>query len=319
VRNVGIEYPEPRMMGFYDLGPVPELEPTQILLRTRYSGVTNGTERHAMLAEHGWKRFPGRHGYQHIGQIESVGESVSGFRPDDWIFYGQYVGHRAWHAIEIDPHGAHLCLPLPEDVDRKHCALFGVAGVALRAVRRLGVAAGQKVWVAGLGSIGQFAAQCARAVGADVTVTDVDDRRMAVAAKLGAHRVIRADDASASGALKQAGPFDCIIDCCGVESLLEQIAQMGVLARNGVVGLMAVRSDTTFPWSMLHGREARLEVSCHFGLDDLRVLLHLYRQGVVRIEPLVSHGVSVDQAPVIYEALRDDPRRLLGVIFDWSE
>jgi 2-desacetyl-2-hydroxyethyl bacteriochlorophyllide A dehydrogenase len=318
MRNAGIEYIEPGRMGFYDLGTPSDLQPNQILLRTRYSGVTNGTERHALLGEHGWKKFPGRHGYQHVGQVESVGQAVKRFAPGDWVFYGQYVGHKAWHVIDIDPHENHLCLPLPEHVDRRHCALFGVAGVALRAVRRMGIAAGQRVWVAGLGPIGQFAAQAARAVGARVTVTDVVDQRLAAAASLGAHEVINVDGSAGKDRLRQAGPFDCILDCCGAESLLDEIAEMGILASSGLIGLMAVRSRTCFPWAMLHGREARIEVSCHFRVDDLRVLLHLYEQQMVRIAPLVTHCVPVDQAPEIYRILRDRPRELLGVIFEWS-
>ena len=72
--NIGIEYPEARQMRFYDLADPGPLEPDQILIRTRYSAITNGTERHALMAEFGWKRFPSRHGYQHVGVIVEVGK-----------------------------------------------------------------------------------------------------------------------------------------------------------------------------------------------------------------------------------------------------
>ncbi len=80
-----------------------------------------------------------------------------------------------------------------------------------------------------------------------------------------------------------------------------------------------MRSETTFLWGMLHQSEASIEVSCHFSLDDLRVLLHFVRQGTIRVEPVVSHIVPIVQSPAIYETLRDHPGDLLGVIFDWGE
>jgi 3-hydroxyethyl bacteriochlorophyllide a dehydrogenase len=177
----------------------------------------------------------------------------------------------------------------------------------------------QNVWVAGAGLIGQFAAQAARALGARVTITDVNENRLSIAQKLGAHRVINVRETSGNSALKAGGPYDRIIDACGLESIFLDIHEAGLLAYSGVIGAIAVRAKTVFPWSMLHGREASIEVSCHYSLDDLRVVLHFVRQGIIQIEPLISHFVPIDQAPSIYGMLRDRPGELLGVIFDWTD
>jgi len=324
VRNTGIEYPERGKMRFYDLGPPPDPGPTQILIQTRYSGITNGTERHALMAEHGWEHFPGRHGYQHVATVIAVGDSVKQFKPDDLVYFGQYVGHRGWHLVDVahaDLHSgaSHLCIHLPAGVEPKQCALLGVAGVAMRGVRRFRVAPARNVWVAGLGPIGQFAAQAARAFGATVTVSDVDDRRLEVAQELGAHRVIDAKEGGGFEALKAKAPYDCMIDACGVESLLLEIHKHRLLAYKGVVGALAVRSQAVFQWSMLHMLEASIEVSCHYSLDDLRVVLHFLQRGDIRVEPLISHVVPIDEAPEIYGIMRDRPRDLLGVVFDWSD
>jgi threonine dehydrogenase-like Zn-dependent dehydrogenase len=316
-RNIAIEYPAKGQMAFADLGEPPALKPTQILLRTLYSGITNGTERHALMAEHFWRAFPSRHGYQHVAEVQAVGESVRDFRPGDRVFYGDYVGHRGWHVVDVG--GPHLCLKLPDEGALDRYALMGVAGVAMRGVRRCRVAPAQNVWVAGLGLIGQFTAQAARAVGAQVTVTDINEKRLAIAAELGAHRVLDARDPATEVQLKAAGPYHCILDCAGAASFFPQVQRDRLLAPHGVIGLLAVRTETTFNWGMLHaGVEGSIEVSCHFGLDDLRVLLHFLRYGVIRVEPLVSHRVSIDEASAIYATLRDRPADLLGVIFDWA-
>ena len=323
MRSLGIEYASAGVMHFVDIGQPPQPGPNEVLIETMYSGITNGTERHALLGEHGWKgAFPSRHGYQHVGVIKGLGEFVKGFRVGDWVFYGRYVGHRGWNIQDVsrsDPQAndSHLVIRLPDDIDRELCALFGVAGVALRAVRRLRVKATQRVWVVGAGPIGLFAAQAARAFGAHVTVTDLIARRLSAARELGAHRVIDASDKDSQAILKEGGPYDCIIDASGTGGLLEEIRRLGLLAHGGAIGLIAVRSETTFLWSMLHGTEASIEVSCHFGLGDLAVLIDLVRRGVIRIAPMVSRREPIQRAPEIYATLRDRPSELLGVVFDW--
>jgi len=320
MHNIGIEFTACGQMGFYDLGDPPDPSPTQILIRTHYSGITNGTERHALMADFGYGgSYPGRHGYQHVGIVEAVGSQVRAFREGDVVFYGQYVGHRGWHIVEIgSANQTHLCLKLPDNVDHELCALLGVAGVGMRHIRRIRVAPAQNVWVAGLGPIGQFSAQSARAFGAYVTVTDVVQHRLDVAKELGAHRVINVSDPSGIELLKQDGPYNCIVDACGSLSLLMDIHRNRLLAYRGVIGLIAVRGETTFQWGMLHTLEGSFEVSCHFSLDDLNVIMHFLKLGIIRIEPLVTHRVSITEAPRIYEIMCDQPRELLGVIFNWK-
>lgn len=318
MHNVGIEYPARGQAGFCQLGEPPAPGPGEVLLRTRLSALTNGTERHALLAEHLWSVFPSRHGYQHVGEVAAVGPGVHDFVPGERVFFGHYVGHRAWHLVKTD--APHLCLKLPDDVDDEDAVLFGVAGVALRGARRCRVGLAQPVWVVGQGLIGQCAAQAARALGACVTVTDVDPRRLELARSLGAHRVLDARDPATPAQLQAAGPFHRILDCSGWEGLLPQVAAQRLLAPGGAIGLLAVRGQVCFPWNMLHGAtEGSLEVSCHFSLDDLLVLLHFVRGGVIRTRPLITHRVPVARAPEIYATLRDHPAELLGVVFHWRE
>ena len=70
---------------------------------------------------------------------------------------------------------------------------------------------------------------------------------------------------------------------------------------------------------MLHQRELSVEVSCHFAVKDLTILRHFVREHIIHIKPVVSHRVSIDEAPDIYTILRDRPAELLGVIFDWYD
>ena len=186
MRKTGIEYPSKGEMHFVDIGNPPEPGPNEVLIETEYSGITNGTERHALLGEHVWKGyFPSRHGYQHVGIIRSVGKDVQDLDEGDPVFYGHYVGHRGWNMQDMSAEN-HLVARLPPELDRGSLALLGVAGVAMRGVRRTRVERGHKVWVAGAGLIGQFATQSARAFGAEVTVSEPIPSRLTRARELGA-------------------------------------------------------------------------------------------------------------------------------------
>lgn len=317
MKNLAIEFVEKGRAAVVPLDEPPPPGPNQLLFETLFTGVTNGTERHALLNEYGFGggHYPSRHGYQHVGRVMAVGSQVDTFRPGDIVFCGDYVGHRGWHITNA--HG--LVIKLEGVEDYLPCALFGVAGVAMRAVRRMRVSAGDNVLVAGQGPIGHFLGQCARAVGARVTVSDMLLSRREAAREAGAHVVLDPADTSYRSTLRCLGPFNFIFDACSAPRLLFEIFEDKILAHGGCIGMMAVRGDTTYPWPLLHGTEARIETSCHFWPDDLRVLLFLVQQGLVRMEPIISDVLSVEEAPSLYARLAAGDPELRGVVFRWSQ
>jgi 2-desacetyl-2-hydroxyethyl bacteriochlorophyllide A dehydrogenase len=316
MRKTALEFVSRGELALRDLGDPPRLGPYELLLETAYTGVTNGTERHALLTEHGFGggQFPSRHGYQHVSKVVAAGSEVSHFGIGDWVFCGRYVGHNGWNVVNENA----LLLKLPASMDHRYCALFGVAGVALRSVRRTGVGPGANVWVAGQGPIGLFTAQAAMAAGARVTVTDKVEKRLDIARKCGAHVVLNAAAEDTERLLKEGGPYHYIYDCCSAKDLLFDVHRNRMLARGGTIAMTAVRDTVGYPWSLLHSTEARITTSCHLDADDLQVLLFLYQQGLMKIEPMVSHFVSIDEAPRIYDMLAHQGNDLLGVIFDWT-
>ncbi|MDE0311087.1 MAG: zinc-binding dehydrogenase [Caldilineaceae bacterium] len=318
MKCIGIEFPELGAARLFDLPGPPQPGPTEIVTRTLFSGVTNGTERHTLMADFG-SRFPARSGYQHVSVIEEVGQRVDQFSAGETVFLGNHGGHRGWHLVDLAAANPRerLCIELPPDLEHEFCALFGIAGVGFRHSRRIRVDAPMRVWVAGLGLIGQSVAQASRALGAHVTVTDLDPRRLEIATQLGAHRVIDINDDSAVESLSEGGPYDRIVDACGAPDLFDFIYEHKLLALYGAIGALAGRQPTVFHQTMLHALRASIESSSHFTLEDLGILRHYCQLDTVRIAPMVTHRVPVEEAPAIYATMRDEPSELLGVIFDW--
>ena len=107
------------------------------------------------------------------GQVESVGKNVSKFNKGDQVFgtaglrmgaYGEYVCLPASYTI----------VPKPYNLSYEKAAAVPLGGMnALHFMRKAKVRHGEKVLVNGAGgSIGTFAVQIAKAMGAEVTAVD---------------------------------------------------------------------------------------------------------------------------------------------------
>ena len=109
--------------------------------------------------------------------------------------YADYMVARASHA-----------LPIPENLSSEEAAPLFCAGLTVyRALKRAGVAAGQKVAIFGVGGLGHLAVQIARAWGAEVIALDLDPAKLALAKELGAAQTLNAGSADDIKALRKAG------------------------------------------------------------------------------------------------------------------
>ena len=107
------------------------------------------------------------------GQVESVGEDVSKFKNGDQVFGSSQ--------LRLGAYGEYLCLPAsyaivlkPENMSFEEAAAVPLGGLnALHYLRRANIKKGEKVLINGAGgSIGTFAVQIAKAMGAEVTAVD---------------------------------------------------------------------------------------------------------------------------------------------------
>jgi NADPH:quinone reductase-like Zn-dependent oxidoreductase len=152
---------------------------------------------------------PGTAGRDVSGVVESVGKSVTQFKPGDEIF-GGCVGAFAEYACAKES----KIVKKPADVTFEQAAAIPIAGMtALQALRDKGkVEAGQKVLVIGAsGGVGTFAVQIAKHLGADVTGV-CSTRNIEMVRGIGADRVI---DYTADDFTNVEDRFDLIVDLAG--------------------------------------------------------------------------------------------------------
>ena len=274
--------------------PRPLADPNKILIKTKYSLISAGTEK--MLVNFGKSNLlakakqkpekvkqvmdkmktdglfatlntvqakldePVALGYCNVGEVVGLGLGVSGFQ------IGDRVLSNGSHAEYVSV-GKNLCAKIPDNVSYKE-AVFSVLGaIALQSVRLAKPEIGESFAVFGLGLVGMLTCQILLAHGCQVICFDYNARRVELAGSFGT----QAFDLSKNG--DPIGIASQLTKECGVDGVIiaastassdpvHQSAQMcrkrGRIILSGVTGLELNRSD-------FYNKELTFQVSCSYG------------------------------------------------------
>ena len=222
--------------------PVPACERGGVLVRTRASVVSSGTEETArMFAKksligkararpdlvrqvlekvkaEGLKSTiekvfakldePIALGYSAAGEVVEAGREAIGLKPGDRVAVAGagYATHAEFNAVPQN-----LCAKIPEGVSYKDAAFATIGAVALQGVRQAQPLIGERVAVIGLGLLGLLTVQILKANGCAVLGIDLDGDRVALAEKLGADSAVSADSKKACDAFTEGRGADAVI------------------------------------------------------------------------------------------------------------
>ncbi|MFI0819472.1 NAD(P)-dependent alcohol dehydrogenase [Streptomyces sp. NPDC021098] len=200
--------------------------------------------------------------------------------------------------------------PLPDDLPLTAGALIEPLAVALHAVRRGGVAVGDRVLITGAGPIGLLVLQAARAVGAgEAVVTDVNPGRLAHASRLGADRVRD----TAHEPLPREQVFDVALDCSGIETAL--VGAVRALRPGGTAVAVGnpVRPLTALPLAWMQRQELTLVTAFRYA-GEFPAAVALAAAGRVDLESLVTARFPLERTAEALHTALTDARQLKVVI-----
>jgi NADPH:quinone reductase-like Zn-dependent oxidoreductase len=208
--------------------PKPTPKDDEVLVRISATTVSTGDWRARSLHLSGGFGFMGRPvfgffgprrpilGTEFAGVVESVGSSVTRFKPGDAVFGfpgGRYGSHAEYRVMPQN--GAIALKPANLTFEEAAALSFGGAN-ALFFLRKAGVKGGDRVLVVGAsGSVGSAAVQIARHLGATVTAV-TSTANVSVMRSLGADEVI--DYTKEDFAFREAA-WDVILDTTGTAPL----------------------------------------------------------------------------------------------------
>lgn len=208
----------------------PRPGPGEVLIRTEAAGVNYPD---GLLVQGLYQVKPERPfspGMEVAGEIESVGEGVTGLAPGDRVLAAVQMGGYAQKAVCP----AARCMPLPEGMDAAEaCALLVAYGTSHHALKQRGaLAAGDWLVVFGAaGATGIAAVQIGKVMGAKVIAVCSTEEKRAIALENGADHAIGYDDLKAEvKALTDGHGADVVYDPVGGAAF---DAATRFMARNG--------------------------------------------------------------------------------------
>jgi len=289
----------------------PQLQRGHVLVKTLYTGLTNGSERHVLSGGPYCSGFPAMVGYQTVGRVVEVGAGVYEFEEGDYVFTNDW-GHKEYSAPPPD----HV-LKLPPGVVLSDAALFGVAACSLHGCARVDVRATERVLVFGLGPIGNTAAQICRAMGAFVVGVDIVSDRVTLAEQYACDLAYHGISPKIHEQLVEHGPYDVVVETTGVDGVIARSIEEVV--NRGRILALAGRIEMKYSNTRAQEKELAFVHCTHFWKLDVYHVLRYYLQRKLRVAPLITHKVPVERMAEVYQTLLETPQNLMGVVFSWAE
>jgi predicted dehydrogenase/threonine dehydrogenase-like Zn-dependent dehydrogenase len=274
--------------------PCPQPARGQLLIRTRRSLVSAGTERMLVdFGKAGWldkaRQQPDKvrmvlekmrtdgilptlaavqnkldqpltMGYCNVGDVVALGAGVTGFAVGDRVVSNGK--HAEMVAVPVN-----LCARVPAEVADEEAVFTVLAAIALQGIRLAQPTLGETVVVTGLGLIGLVAVQLLQAQGCRVLGIDFDADKLALARRFGAEVVnLSAGEDPIAAAERFTGGrgVDAVILTAATSSS-EPVHQAALMCRKrgrivlvGVTGLELSRAD-------FYEKELTFQVSCSYG------------------------------------------------------
>lgn len=265
-------------------------------------------------------------GHEASGTVEEVGSAVEGLRsgqrvsvepgvPDltcQQCLAGRYnlcPNMRFFATPPIDGafseyvvvHAA-FAHPVPDEISDDAAALLEPLSVGVWANRKAAVTAGSRVLITGAGPVGLVSLQTALAFGAlEVTVSDVNASRLALARELGATRTL--DPRTASLHDLPEAP-DVLLECSGFPPAIgDGIRALDGAGRAVLVGMGG--DEVPLPLSVIQERELTVTGTFRYA-NTWPTAIGLVASGRVDLDRLVTGHFGLDQVGDALAAGRRD-------------
>lgn len=281
---------------------------------------------------------PATIGHEISGVVAELGEGVEGFtigekvvvRPLDWC--GECPTCQAGHThicqnlkfMGIDSPGAfqnswtvkaRTLHKLPADVNLQQGALVEPLSVACHDVRRARLSKGEKAVVIGGGPIGQLVALVAKAVGAEVLISEVNEHRREFAKSIGVESVnpIETDLAKYVDEWTGTKGADVVFEVSGVQPAIEAMTE--IAGRRGRIVMVAIHSQQPpidlfqFFWKELELLGARV-----YEAEDFDWAIDLIANGKIDVAPFISSISELQEISKAFSGMDNNPTGMKALV-----
>lgn len=324
---------EDKMKVVYREVNVPEPGPNDVVVNTRYSWISNGTEGSLLRGERKngetpWqpgdpRPFPMAAGYQCTGVVEKVGEEVGDIRPGKWVFSalgrieGMYEPFGGHISPKVTPRS--MVWPLPDGLDPVAASGLVLTQVGYNCATRPPVKIGDVALVLGDGLVGNWTAQMLHLQGAEVILVGKHDERLAFFPQGNRRHQInftRTDIVEAAREISPSGT-DILVDTVG--SLQTVLNCYSLLKHNGhIVSAGFNKNDSMLDIQRLRFGEITFHSPSGWEHRRMNETLALIAGGLIDTTSLITHRFPVEQAENAWKLINERTETVLGVILEWN-
>ncbi|WLD56620.1 L-threonine 3-dehydrogenase [Salinispirillum sp. LH 10-3-1] len=322
--------------------PKPEMGHNDLLIKIRKTAIC-GTDVHIYNWDE-WSQntiqVPLVAGHEYVGEVVDIGQEVRGFKIGDRVSGEGHItcGHcrncragrthlcRNTIGVGVNRDGAfaeYLVLPafnafkLPDNIPDDLAAIFDPFGNAVHTALSFDLV-GEDVLITGAGPIGIMAAAVCRHVGArKIVVTDVNDFRLSLAAKMGATRTVNVMQENLKDVMRELGMnegFDVGLEMSGVPSAFT--AMLDGMNHGGKIAMLGIPpSDMAVDWTKVIFKG--LQIKGVYGREMFETWYKMAAliQSGLDLTPMITHHFSVDDFQQGFDVMRSGQSG--KVILDW--
>jgi threonine 3-dehydrogenase len=332
--------PEPGL--WMERRPVPEIGPDDVLIRIRKTGIC-GTDVHIW----NWDEWSAKTvpvglvtGHEFVGEIADTGSAATKYRIGQRVSGEGHIvcgvcrncragrGHLCRNTKGVGVHRAgafaeYLCLPesnviaIPDDVPDEIAAIFDPFGNAVHTALSFDLV-GEDVLVTGAGPIGIMGAMVAKRAGArKVVITDPNEGRLALAAKMGVEYTVNPTERGLRDVMNEIGMtegFDVGLEMSGAAPAFRDM--VAAMNNGGKIALLGI-APTAFEidWNQVIFK--MLTIKGIYGREMYETwykMIGLVQSGL-DVTPLITHRLPVDAFEEGFSAMRSGEAG--KVVMDW--
>jgi L-iditol 2-dehydrogenase len=316
--------------------PIPKPGPNEMLVKVMSCGICGSD-----IVE--WYRLPRAplvQGHEIGAEVVEVGESLKKFKPGDRVFIAPKVpcmkcdycqkGHYPVCSTikERLPGGfaEYVLAPptliengtyrLSDSITYDQSTFIEPLACVVRAQRLAGLDENQTVLVMGSGMSGLLHVKLAKAKKCRILVTDINPRRLEIAAALGAEVTLDAAENVAERLVAENGhKVDVVILCTSAMSAVEQAWKC--VDKGGVVVFFTVPSpdkQVTIPINEFWTREIRIITSYYCGPLDITDTINLIETRTITVDDMITHQLPLNDIGTGFQLVMDGRESIKVII-----